>query len=332
MNNILLIAPMFYSYEAIIKDRLELKYDKVIYQNEIPFNSPYKFFALRRISKSLADIALRRYNKSLCEIVTKNNISTILIIKGYGLLDSFFDWLVKEQPQVKIINYQWDAIAKNPNSLMISKFAKYNFTFDPGDVKHYTQFSYLPLFYTWDTIPNNMKSITYKQNIDVLFIGSLHSERDKIVSYVKEYCKNNGLNMYSHIYIPFLVYLRLILSGEPIGVKGLKFYRLKRCSFYKLLSRSNIVLDVQFAEQTGATMRTIETLSLKKKLLTTNKSIRHEEFYSGDNIEIWDGRSPLDLNRLLNSTFDTTSFDRILDLDNWINKILECSDENTRIH
>ena len=50
---------------------------------------------------------------------------------------------------------------------------------------------------------------------------------------------------------------------------------------------------MQHPKQTGLTMRTIETLGAKKKLITTNPHVKEYDFYRPENILIVDRYNPV---------------------------------------
>ena len=59
-----------------------------------------------------------------------------------------------------------------------------------------------------------------------------------------------------------------------------------------VISASKVIVDMQHPKQSGLTMRTIEMLGMKKKLITTNKTIKRYDFYNPDNICIVDRNAP----------------------------------------
>lgn len=63
------------------------------------------------------------------------------------------------------------------------------------------------------------------------------------------------------------------------------------CEIYK---KSTCILDAPQAGQTGLTMRTLEALGARRKLVTTNSDIRKYDFYREENILVYEGE--LDLN------------------------------------
>ena len=57
---------------------------------------------------------------------------------------------------------------------------------------------------------------------------------------------------------------------------------------YEIYDQAKCVIDIESAKQCGLTMRTIEMIGLRKKLITTNKDIVNYDFYHEDNILVVD--------------------------------------------
>ena len=60
--NLLFIAPKFFNYEKRIIDELTPFYNEIIFKTEIPFQSSFLFYALKRLSKKAAEFSLSNYN------------------------------------------------------------------------------------------------------------------------------------------------------------------------------------------------------------------------------------------------------------------------------
>ena len=58
-----------------------------------------------------------------------------------------------------------------------------------------------------------------------------------------------------------------------------------------IYSDSRCVLDSAQAGQLGLTIRVLEALGAKKKLITTNEDIVNYDFYNEENIYVYDGKS-----------------------------------------
>lgn len=69
--------------------------------------------------------------------------------------------------------------------------------------------------------------------------------------------------------------------------------------------RAKAVLEVMQSGQVGCTLRALESLFFRKKLVTTNLEIPKEAFYNPNNIFIWGGGDPSDRRyNFINSPYD----------------------------
>lgn len=311
MKEILFIAPTFYKYERSIKKELEGLGYTVFFENEVPFGDLY--YITQRVCKRISNYLLSMHEKRLIDYLYKNNIKKIFIIRGFGLTNSFLQ--VAKSKNISIVYYQWDSVRNNPNAKIICSFADYNFTFDHIDAKKYG-YMYLPLFYDWEErdLP------VVEQKYDVSMVGSWSYERFKIFSEIRRICKNNGLSLNCYLYIPIQSYIRRILHGEKIPHSIVKFRPLSRKRYLKMLLMSNVILDVPSPSQTGSTMRTIETLSLRKKIVTTNRHVMNESFYDTNNIFCYPIEKR-DLVEFLTNNFNSSSNVGIRSLKEWLKSL-----------
>jgi len=321
---ILFIAPIFFDYEKIIKKSLELHYEKVIFKNEVPFNSSVKFYAVKRLSNFLAQKAIDNYNEELLGIIKDENIKQIFIIRGVGLNENFFKGIRLSKQKVKIYHYQWDSFSIVPNGKMIGGYADYNFSFDLKDTQINSRFKHLPLFFIGENPKAKAVPVNFTQDIDILFVGSYHSERHKVAAKVNSYCEMHGLSFRSHIYIPVYSYVRDRLTTKKINRKDVSFKKLSHDKYHELIVRSKVILDLPYASQNGSTMRTIESLSFGRKLVSTNKMLKNENFYSSDNVVIWNSNEELNIDRLLNTKFDHSKDSYLLSIEEWLHAIGIC--------
>lgn len=318
--NLLFIGPRFYSYEKAIIEILDIRYEQVIFCNEIPYNMSIYYNALKRLSPRIAKKITDCYNRYIIKLVANRKIDIVFIIRGAFLSESCLASIRSAHPNIKIINYQWDSIANNPNGLIISRFADKNYSFDYNDVSKYNgTFVHVPLFYSWDNVN---PEVEHKQpGFDIFFLGSYHSRRHEIVKTIEKQCKEQGLTFHSHIYIPRLVYYRKRIVGEKLKRRDVCFTMMSRQRYFDTLKNVKVVLDIHSSTQTGATIRSIEALSLGRKLITTNTMLAHEKFYSPKNIFFWDGLQKLNIREIIESSFDHTRDKYILSIDEWLRKI-----------
>ena len=93
----------------------------------------------------------------------------------------------------------------------------------------------------------------------------------------------------------------------------------------EVFEKSKCVLDSPQAGQTGLTIRTLECLGAKKKMVTSNADIKYYDFYDETNILIFEAERPVDTN----SPFFTAPYKDLPEdlyekysLRNWLKTIL----------
>jgi hypothetical protein len=86
------------------------------------------------------------------------------------------------------------------------------------------------------------------------------------------------------------------LGGDEFGVllsHANQEQALKKADVLQMIAQSRAILDIQHPGQTGLTMRTIEMLGARKKLITTNPLVRGYEFFRPENILVIDRGDPV---------------------------------------
>lgn len=191
----------------------------------------------------------------------------------------------------KFILYMWDSV-KNVKGIE----KKWNFfdkvySFDRMDCQRYKEkgIKFLPLFYK-DEYRNQGRNI--QEVYDFSFIGTAHGDRAKIVKNLKEKFEKCGRRVFIHLYSPHpLVYIfNKIFNKDYRGIKmsDISFNMLPEKKVIKIYMQSKSVLDIENINQTGLTIRTLEVLGLKRKLITTNSDIINYDFFQKENIFIMD--------------------------------------------
>lgn len=272
-KRILLVIPKFFNYEKNIKKHFELMgYDVDLIIDETPFRTilcnyiPYMklffgFYVENKIKK----------------LITKNDYTSCLVIKGSSL--SLKALTIIESHIKNRYLYQWDSLSNYPYQTMLLYF-NHVLTFDISDSKH-LNLEYYPLF---SMIENDRKELS--RNIDILFIGSFHSDRYKVLKEIL--CQYKDLNIYFYLYIPFLSYIKRIFKGEKILLSDIRFFKIKPEKLSCFYNNSKCVLDIEAYHQTGFTMRTLEALYCGCKLITTNDNIYTADFFDKKIISVID--------------------------------------------
>lgn len=322
-KKILVILPKYFGYEKAIINILRKNKAEVffIYENMDDINYRY-----RLINAYLPRMIPSLMNRYFYNIIKKlpNDLDYVLVIRGKFLSEYIISYMRKNfLTKCKFIMYQWDSVKNNTNSIKISKFFDKNFTFDETDAKKY-KWDYRPLFYIEELLNNNTE-----KNIDILYICSLHSKRVTVLNILKQFCKNKGLVLYSHMYSKRIVFYKrkyINRRKEYLAANNndICFNSLSLNNIYELYSKSKIVFDYTHPGQRGLTMRTIECLGNECKLITNNELVKYADFYNSNNIYIYNENKIKIPESFIKIPYETESKNILkkYSLESWIKEIL----------
>lgn len=290
--SVLFISSSFFGYAKHIKKELEKKFENVFWYEDRPSTS-FLGKVKTRLFPGIAEKMAFRYFKRIADENRDKNIREVFVIKGESLSVESIKYLRKVFPDANFRLYFWDGYKNMPSS----SFAKVDhfdvaLSFDPVDVKNDTRLKYRPLFFVND-YQNNKPS---KTDIDLLFVGTAHTDRYRIVKRIDASLAGSGVNFHKVLYCPsrIIYWTRRIFDPSFWRVKkeDFIFKPISHQELSALVSRAKAVLDIERAVQTGFTMRTLEILGSARKLVTTNTSILDANFYDERNIRIVDRAHP----------------------------------------
>lgn len=202
----------------------------------------------------------------------------------------------KQNKDIKIIYWYWNIVTPPSSPKKVTDSDVEMWTFDELDAQKYkmkTNVQYYSEF-----------SVKKSANIcqDVYFIGHDKGRRNQIKSLQEEFKSRN-------------ISSKLDIIDE--NAKALIPYD-KVCDN---IARSKAILEINQEGQRGYTLRAMEALFFEKKLITNNKHICHEDFYSKNNIFIL-GMDDLDrLSEFVNSKYDESVnvYKNKYNIDAWVN-------------
>ncbi len=288
-KKILFIAPVLFGYERDIVNELERNGATVDFVPENLDHISLFYKALCSLSDRLRKKAIYSYFSR--RIKRKNSYDIVFVIRGRWLDDKLLQDMRDKFDSVFVM-YQWDSAKNLPNLHEISKYFDRIFTFDRNDSLQFgsgmKQWQYRPLFYADDF--KNIK-IEEKKEFDLLYIGSLHSGRARFLKILQGFAADKGLILHSHLYMKKISYLkRKWINKEyaQIQRQDIQHNSVSRKDLINYMQHSNIIVDYTNPNQTGFTMRSIECLGAKRKLITNNKEILKASFFCPDNIWVYD--------------------------------------------
>lgn len=326
MEKILFIAPKFYSYHVLIKETFEEKGFIVDYFDDRPDES---FFtkALLRLNKSFLFYKRKKYFLKILQQAKQKQYEIVFIIYGQSFTKKMMEELRLNLPNSKFIFYMFDPLFSMPDRLDFSMVFDKRFSFDINDVKKHKEFQLLPLFYKKDLFHNYLHKDT-KQDIDVCYIGTMMPGKYSFVNGMLNELKKKYSNIFNYQFIQSkLVALFFMLTSKDFKharLNEFKFDRIDNKDALEIMSRSKFIIDCPKKNQSGLTIRIFEALILKKKIITTNDSIKDYDFYDPRNIYIYDGKSIDFTNVFFTEEYYELPKEIIekYEISNWVDRIL----------
>ncbi len=314
MEKVLFIAEPFYEYADKIKNTIEeLKYD-VDY--------------LLIDNNDITNLSKHRNNKSYQSDFYKQKMNQyydkIFVLVYSGIDVNSFNTFMNEHKNADRILYLWDDVKRVKDFESIKNSFDRIISFDRIDAEKY-RFEFLPLFYIEDYVYNGEE-----KNIDISTCATLHSDRENIVNAILELIKDEGCEVRFILLYDFIRFIKDVIKRrrKPFIPSYMVFRPLSAVESANLVKHSKVILDIPTPSQKGLTMRTIESIAAKTKLITTNSDIKNYDFYNENNIYVIDRNNPtLDVS-FLKKTYDNID-DIIIDnysLNNWVKKILAIKD------
>lgn len=322
-KRILFFSAHLFGYQNDIRLAMESVGAIVDYYDERPANNFLVKGVIRINRNLLAGYINHYYNKIIKETLQKE-YDYVFFIKGESISACNVRRLKQFHPEANFIIYHWDSIANNSNAQNLLPYFDRVFSFDKIDCER-LGLHFLPLFYTPDyaNIPYYDKEIKY----DMLFVGTTHSDRYKLVKRIEEQIIKMGGLCLTWFYFPSkILYYKMKIQNSylrQIPVHTFHFKPMSKELLLQLYAGSRIIIDVQHPKQTGLTMRCIETLGAKRKLITTNYYITEYDFYNPDNILVVDRNLPYVPEKFLNEPYRDTPKEiyESYSIKNWLSSI-----------
>lgn len=287
-RRILFIGIGFYDYEKSVVARLREHGAEVVAFEDRPevMREGLGAGLLRRLRWG-ADLIARRHEQRIVDQAGKHRFHQVIVIKGVELSTWLLSELRARLPEAEFVLYQWDSLARLPGIQERLPFFHRVLTFDRHDALAHPELAFRPLFFRESTSGHRNDVPTC--DIDISFVGWLHSDRLAAVRRMQAQARAQGLSIYVYLYTGVFTWLRLLAKGNADGIY------LRPLPYRKLIEinkRSKCILDLPHAAQTGLTMRAIEALGLGKKLITTATDISNYDFYAAANVQVLHGEAP----------------------------------------
>ncbi|RXK81814.1 CgeB family protein [Filimonas effusa] len=281
-QSILFIAPQFYHYSDVLREKLQAYGASVdfFYERDVTI----KHALVDSFFKSKMDSWQRRHYNSILTKTAGKKYHYLFVIRGYKMETAFVEEVRKRNPGIVTLLYQWDSIHawESDYRHLIPAFDKV-FTFDYADAA-LLNIPYVPTFHTdeYAHMPGR------KKEYDFLFCTSYTREKYEFMQQLVAYCRQKGYRLKTHIYISYKRYITERLKGVTINRKDIAFHRLNRQAYADLFSRSGAIVDFAGTTQTGLTMRVVDALGAGKRVISNNGAVAQEPGFNARQIVLFD--------------------------------------------
>lgn len=326
-KTILFLAPAFFNYEKVIRDKMiEMGAITHLY-DERSVNSAF----LRALNKVVPTWFSKYSHNYFHQIIIKHqkdNFDYVVVIKSDMMPESTLKELKLAFGKAKLILYLYDSIADIPGVEKKFKYYDRILTFDREDAIE-KGLLFRPLFFSDDYIANN-KTEQYKY--DIAFLGTMHTDRFKILKQIIKQAENKKWKPYWFFYMQakFMFYWYWMTKKEYklIDKKLFSFEKKSGKEVAEIVDQSKVIIDIESPGQNGLTMRTIEMIGLKKKIITTNRDIVNYDFYTPNNVNVVYRSNPIISDSFIELPYSELPEDIYwkYHVSNWIKDVLGVND------
>lgn len=232
----------------------------------------------------------------------------VVIIHASKLTPPVVRYIRRKNPNIRIIVWYWNPVEK---SVGLGKFENDGveiWSFDEYDCEKY-KIKYNTQYYF-----KNVVLPKTDNNIDVFFVGGDKGRIGELVN-LKTQLDNQGISNYFHI---------TLTGKENPNYKEFYSNRISYDEVLKHIASCKVIVDYVSDNQSGLTLRPLEALFYKKKLITNDKSIENRDFYCKDNIFIIGKDEFKDLKAFIEAPYREIRENLVsrYDFSEWINRFL----------
>lgn len=293
-RRVLFLGSPYFDYYRHIIEAFETHGFDVDYYNDRPGENSFLKAAIR-VRPGLVNGIVDRYQAKIIDETRQKHYDLIFVLNGKAFTAGFIEELRSQHPDADGVLYLWDAIKLYPHVLEFAHLFDRRYTFDAADATDYPSFTLWPLFYTNEYRALGEDAAAEAFDHDIINVCSAHANRYTLMKTLVPELRATGLRVFSYLYLNPLqfAYNRLRLDAfSRARPREFNFRTLPVPDYIELLRRSRAVLDVSHSAQSGLTIRTIETLGARRKLITTNVDVKNYDFYDPSRVLLVDAERP----------------------------------------
>jgi len=270
----------YHNYTRSLIREMEAQGGDVVYVDIQPRSLFFK--SLRTVARALYERYLQIHHERAVRRAAGRNYDKVIFLQAHQMDENRLARLRNSLPRAQFTLYNWDSISNHDYRRQAPIFDRV-LTFDSRDAAAYG-YGYLPLF-----CDRPMQGLR-RDRADprtVSMIGNLvMPQRYRAVEAFRTYSNLHDINFLQYLKISPVSYAKM--RGAGLRPQGVKLRSISTPSLNDITERSAAVFDFANHEQSGQTMRMMENLCSGKKIITNNRWVREEPFYSPDRIHVFD--------------------------------------------
>ena len=293
----------------------------------IPYNENFKLTFFQKIINLIyrflfrSDQYLIKKKRDFVNYINKKEKQDLIKHSQYDFTLIFRADLIPEDKlklyrslSKKMIAYQWDGIERYPNFKSQIAFFDQIFCFDPSDEKLPT-IKFLPNFYLKNIQTLSENKIAY----DIIYIGYYYEDRYQLLEKIAK--------QYPNLKTKFILKTFTEEQDEIVNRANFLTHISKIYSYQEMIeeqSKSKIIFDIKHEAHDGLSFRFFEAMALKRKIITTNVSVKNYDFYSPNNILILEDDNFNEIATFINLPYQEISPDILAkySFENWLNILI----------
>lgn len=331
MNNkkVLYIGTPIFNYHKKIISEFEAQGYSVDFYNDRPSESSF-IKGMIKIKKSLLNSLIQKYFDKIMSETKDKTYDLVFIVNCKVFTPEMIKQMRERQKSARFVLYMWDSLTLYPNSRDLIPIFDTAYSFDSEDSEKINELKFLPLFYC-----KEFEQVGQVQNsqidYDIVSVCTAHPNRYKTIHKLFPQLESKGIRIFSYMFLNKLQYLynRVFVPEFKEAKKSeFKFIPLSETENLNVLKRANTVFDMQHNKQSGLTMRTIETLGAKRKMITTNTNIKKYDFYNENNIFVMNDNNLDKIENFIERKYEPINDEiyRKYSISSWIDTIVNDTD------
>ncbi len=283
MKKVLLITPSTFGYEKRITRAIDSLGHQVEWVDERLGNGLVMKILIRLGVVRLLPFIIDAHVKKIISAAQALEADSVFVVNPETLRGKQFAAIREALPDTDLFIYKWDSVHQKPIDDVTFEVADRVYSFDPVDCRNDTRLEHWPLFH--DHAAEQSPHVSAEDaKYDFAFVGSAHRRRLALLPKLAKKFKEEGRSYYFHLVSPSTVHhIAFVVLRKVYGYEDtLSLTKLDYDKYLEVISQTRCMCDVEFAKQSGLTMRTIEVVFSGTPLWTTNESLKEYEFYSND--------------------------------------------------